>query len=97
MSDDRRAMLDAINRRLEESQEREELALNLGYPEVLNMAGELRIPQDDGAEIAQRLYYEGYLRGHLGKPYTRADGTKSPFSRLKVVELTPQGRKLLGG
>ena len=97
MSDDLRAMLEAINRRLEESRERGDLVLSLGYSEVLNMGAEMGIPQDESAEIAEKLYREGYLKGTLTKSFTGAHGDKAPFARLKVVELTPKGRKLLEG
>jgi hypothetical protein len=102
MSDNLRSMLVDIKRRLKESQERGNLALSLGYTEVLNMADELGIRQDEGVDIARRLLHEGYLVGTLTNPYTtrrytRARGHKAPFAVLKVVELTPKGRQEIGG
>jgi len=94
--DNQRAMLDAINRRLKESQGRGELALDLWFHDVLNTADELSIPQAEGAAIVQRLYREEFLEGKLGQGYKQGSGASVPFSRLKVEYLTSKGMQEIG-
>jgi hypothetical protein len=60
--DNQRAMLVEINRRLKESKARGDQALNLGYTQVLNMAAELGIHQDEAEDIAWSLCQDKYFR-----------------------------------